>query len=228
MHEHISTYGNARSACRYVQDFRSWKTSTLLIRALHFGAKAWIRGRVIPDAVEELKLPNSTPGKLVHRAYVEQTSLGWNLLFRGFWSISWRKAQEYEFSHGPFHRGHTDNGESWARRAQTWMFYLFDLAWGLRNADVYGVDLETQRMIRLAKCERAIRRLYHSGESLSLHERHPFRDQMEALLSKSVTDQERWLSMIEAYLPVAKRRIKRQEKQNQRPIKECFGWSRST
>jgi hypothetical protein len=46
------------------------------------------------------------------------------------------------------------------------MFDLFDLAWGLRNADEHGVDHETQRMIRLAKCERAIRRLYHSGESL--------------------------------------------------------------
>jgi hypothetical protein len=39
------------------------------------------------------------------RAYVEQTSLGWNLLFRGFWTISRRTAQEYEFSHSPFQRG---------------------------------------------------------------------------------------------------------------------------
>jgi hypothetical protein len=38
--------------------------------------------------------------------------------------------------------------------------------WGLRNADEHGADLETQRTIRLAKCERAIRRLYHTGESL--------------------------------------------------------------
>jgi hypothetical protein len=97
-------------------------------------------------------------------------------LFRGFWTISWRKAQEYEFSESPYQRGFTDNGESWASRAQAWMFELFDLAWGLRNADEHGVDLETQRMIRLAKCERAIRRLYHAGESLPLHERHPFRD----------------------------------------------------
>jgi hypothetical protein len=57
------------------------------------------------------------------------------------------------------------------------MFNLFDLAWGLRNADEHGIDLETQRMIRLAKCERAIRRLYHAGESLPHHERHdPFRE----------------------------------------------------
>jgi hypothetical protein len=32
----------------------------------------------------------------------------------------------------------------------TWMFDLFELAWGLRDADEHGADLETQRMIRLA------------------------------------------------------------------------------
>jgi hypothetical protein len=130
--------------------FRSWKTSRLVTHALYSGALAWIaEGRVIPT-IDSLKLPDSIRGKLVQKAYAEQTSLGWNLLFRGFWSISWRKAQEYEFSRSPLHRGHTDNGESWASRAQGWMFDLFDLAWGLRNADEHGVDLETQRMIRLA------------------------------------------------------------------------------
>jgi hypothetical protein len=39
------------------------------------------------------------------------------------------------------------------RVERRWMFELFDMAWGLRNADEHGVDLETQRMIRLAKCE---------------------------------------------------------------------------
>jgi hypothetical protein len=119
-------------------------------------------------------------GKLVPKAYEEKTSLGWNLLFRGFWSISLRKAQEYEFSHSPLHRGRTDNGESWVSRAQAWMFDLFDLAWGLRNADEHGADLETQRMIRLAKCERSIRRPYHTGKTLPLYERHPFREPMES------------------------------------------------
>jgi hypothetical protein len=50
--------------------FRSWKTSHLVIQALHSGASAWIAGQAIPD-VKELKLPDSTLGKLVHKAYVE-------------------------------------------------------------------------------------------------------------------------------------------------------------
>jgi hypothetical protein len=41
------------------------------------------------------------------------------------------------------------------------MFDLFDLAWGLRNVDEHGTDLETQLLIYLVKCECAIRRLYH-------------------------------------------------------------------
>ena len=96
-----------------------------------FALALWrgLRGRAIPD-IEKLPLPNSPLWQLVHQAYVEQISLGWNLLFRGFWFSSWRKAQEYECSHSPFHRGHIDNEESWASRAQVWMFDLFDLAWG--------------------------------------------------------------------------------------------------
>jgi hypothetical protein len=60
--------------------FREWKTSMTLITALHSGALAWIEGREIPD-VAELALPSTTMGQLVRKAYDEQTSLGWNLLF---------------------------------------------------------------------------------------------------------------------------------------------------
>jgi hypothetical protein len=46
-----------------------------LIKDLHSGAMVWIEGREIPD-VASLHLPNSPMGKLVHKAYGEQTSLG--------------------------------------------------------------------------------------------------------------------------------------------------------
>jgi hypothetical protein len=122
-------------------------------------------------------------------------------LFRGFWSISWRTAQEYEFSNSTLHRGFTDNGESWAGRAQTWMFELFDLAWGLRNANEHGVDPETQRMIHLATCERPIRRLYRAGESLPSHERYPFSEPMEDVRVTTASSQQRWVTNTEAYPP---------------------------
>jgi hypothetical protein len=116
---------------------------------------AWIDGNPAP-AVGTLHLPKTPLGQLVHKAYVEQTSLGWNLLFRGFWTISWRTAQEYEYSHCQFTLEFQHNGASWAGRAQMWMFDLFEVAWGLRNTTEHGVDPATQRMIRLAKAERAI------------------------------------------------------------------------
>jgi hypothetical protein len=83
--------------CDMIWVFGIDPTSTLVINALRSGAWAWIEGNPTPD-VEILNLPDSLLGQLVHKAYVEQTSLGWNLLFRGFWTISWRTAQEYEFS----------------------------------------------------------------------------------------------------------------------------------
>jgi ribonuclease HI len=206
--------------------FREWKTSTALIKALHSGAWAWIEGREIPD-VEGLNLPNSPMGKLIHKAYVDQTSLGWNLLFRGFWAISWRQAQDYEFSQSPFHRGHQDNGVSWASRAQGWFFDLFDLVWGLRNADEHGGDLETQRLIRLAKCERAIRRLYRAGKLLPFHEQHQFRDEIEDVLSKSLSRQERWITLTEDFLPGAAQRVRDREQRGQNSLMAYDGWSRT-
>jgi hypothetical protein len=84
-------------------------------------------------------------------------------------------------------------------------------------------------MIRLAKCEHAIHRLYHAaGESLPHHERHPFRDPMEVVLSKTVCAQERWVSMTEDFLSAAKRRVKAQKKKSQRSLKEYFGQRRTS
>jgi hypothetical protein len=71
----------------------------------------------------------------------------------------------------------------------------------MRNADEHGADLETQRRIRLAKYERAIRRLYRAGNILPPHERHPFRDPIADELSKSLCNQERWVTLIERVPP---------------------------
>jgi hypothetical protein len=190
--------------------FRSWKTSHLIIVALRAGALAWIDGNPAPE-IGTLHLPKTPLGQLVHKAYVEQTSLGWNLLFRGFWTISWRTAQEYECSHCPFTLDFQENGASWAGRAQMWMFDLFEVAWGLRNATEHGADPDTQRMIRLGKAERAIRRLYRAIDELPSHERFPVSDPMEDLLATTVSTQERWVSLTEAYLPKVFKRIKKQD-----------------
>jgi hypothetical protein len=161
-------------------------------------------------------------GDLISRAYIEQTSLGWNVLFRVFWSISWRHAQEYEFTASPYHRGFQDNGEDWAGRAQLWMFDLFDLEWGLRNADEHGADPETQRMVRKARCERAVHRLFPLGESLPYHEPHPFRDPIDMILSKSVSAQELWISKTKQFLPLVRKRVKLLANKGQRSLTELF------
>jgi hypothetical protein len=101
-----------------------------------------------------------------------------------------------------------------------WMFDLFDVAWGLRNATEHGADTDTQRMIRLAKTERAIRRLYRDIDKLPSHERFPFSDPMVDLLAKTASTQERWVSDTEAYLPKAFKRIKNQKKRRNHALEE--------
>jgi hypothetical protein len=102
------------------------------------------------------------------------------------------------------------------------MFDLFDLVWGLRNTDEHGVDPETQRMVRKARCERAIHRLYSLGEELPHRERHPFRDLIDTLLSKSVSSQELWISKTDEFLPLARKRVKNLADNKQRSLTEFF------
>jgi hypothetical protein len=145
------------------------------------GAITWVEGRTTPD-VNTLDLPASPLGDLIRKAYKEQTSLGWNVLFRGFWTTTWRIAQEAQFSMYQS-RELQDTGEQWSARAQRWFFETFDLLWGLCNADEHGANDDKQRLIRISKCERAIRRLYDKGDVLPYAERHPFRDAIEDLLN---------------------------------------------
>jgi ribonuclease HI/exonuclease III len=181
-----------------VTHFRSIKTSRSLISALHTGAMAWAEQRE-PPSVESLTLPDNRLGELIRQAYDEQTSLGWNVLFRGFWSISWRLAQEEQFR---MYRSREvqDTGEIWASNAQMWFYETFELLWAQRNEAEHGIDHETERLIRLTKCDRAVRRLYDKGEDLPYAERHPFRDSMDDLLQQPLQMQELWIDKTTAFL----------------------------
>jgi hypothetical protein len=192
-----------------------------LIKALHCGALAWIEGREIPD-VEGLNLPLSTMGTLVRKAYVEQTSLGF-YFFEDSGPFPGVKHRNINSLRATF----TGSTKIMARVGQVghWRGCSICLIWmGVRNADEHGADLVTQRLIRLANCERAIRRLYRTGELLPPHERHPFR---EAVLSKSLCNQQRWFTLTEEYLPGVTKRVKDQQEMGQRSLTVYYGWSRT-
>ena len=178
--------------------FQSMKTSQLILSALQMGALAWIEQRD-PPTVEILRLPNNALGKLIRQAYNEQSALGWNVLFRGFWSKSWRQAQEQHFRSFQI-RESQDNGEQWAARAQLWFYNTFFHLWKLRNNDEHGANPATQRAARMSKCARSILRLYNAGNDLPYAERHPFRDSMDDLLQQPVQMQELWITKTETYL----------------------------
>ena len=85
-------------------------------------------------------------------------------------------------------------------QAQLWFYDLFEHLWGLRNGIEHDIDFESQLLIRLATCEWSIRRLYLRGAELSHAERHPFHSTLDDLLRKTVTEQESWIDLTEAYL----------------------------
>ena len=205
---------------RFHPAMRELKTPECIISAIRLGVLSWIEDRETPS-VESLNLPETEVGRLTAQAFSEQSALGWNVLLRGFWSQSWRQAQEAQFRHNRFLE-RQDTGEQWSAKAQLWFIDLFESLWGLRNEDQHGVDSDTERLVRATKCERAIRRLYAKGAGISYCESHPFRYPVEDLLNKPVTDQELWILQTERYLPKAFRRIRDRGRDRQHAITEFF------
>ena len=134
---------------RFRAKLREFKTADCIIAAIKTGALAWIEEKEIPT-VESLNLPDTEVGRLTKRAYTEQSALGWNVLFRGFWATSWRLAQEEQYRSKQCHEKQ-DTGEQWSARVQMWFIELFESLWGLRNEDQHGCDVDTERLIRVSK-----------------------------------------------------------------------------
>ena len=205
---------------RFKANLRELKTAHCIIDALQAGATAWLKGDEIPS-VESLTFPDSDIGTMTKQAFIDQTSLGWNVLFRGFCANSWRLAQEIQFRSNRSQE-RQDTGERWAGKVQLWFINFFESMWGLRNEGQHGLDAETQRLVRSTKCERAIRRLYAIGLELPQYEQHPFRCGIDDLLQKAVADQELWILQTERYLPKCLRRIRRRGENRQLPITLFF------
>jgi hypothetical protein len=197
-----------------------WGTSPQLAEAMVTGARAWVEGNSIP-ASEALNLSDNDAGKQIRAAYQEQTDLGWNVFFRGFWSSGWRLAQDEHWKRVGKSCSF-DTGESWAGKAQLWFFDFFHQLWNARNANEYGEDIFTQRQIRLAKCEKTIRRLYLRSTELPEGEMHPFREPIETLLARPVADQELWIGQTVPFLRLATRHATKRSKAKQRAITEFY------
>jgi hypothetical protein len=201
-------------------EFAAMRTAECIASAILTGARAWADGIETPP-VESLDLPNTLTGRLTAQAYDEQSSLGWNTFFRGFWTESWRLAQEAHLTADPG-RIPNDTSARWSGKAQLWFITLFETVWGLRCADEHGADPETELLIRSSKCEAAIRRLYEKGSELPHHESHPFQTDMADLLSASVIDQELWITQTEAFLVNAFRLIRKLSVTRQPVITDFF------
>lgn len=138
------------------------------ITAISVGAQAWAEGRNIPP-VNTLNLPDTAAGRLSTLAYDKQSTLSWNIFFKGFWSASWHLAQEAHLRADPGQKI-TDTSARWSGKTQLWCISLFVSVWGLRCADEHGANPKTELLICSSRCERAIRCLYNKGSKFPHHE----------------------------------------------------------
>jgi hypothetical protein len=191
-----STYCHASPACCHVQAVPVCEPR-LLLEALFAGARAWIE-QAIPD-VSELNLPDSTL-ETCSSGVCRADFFGMESPVPGFWSMSWRQAQEYEFSQSSLRRGTEIMKVGQVKHRRGCCLILLG---GMRNETEHGADVETQRLIRASKCERAIRRLYLAGSPFPIT-KGTFRDPIDDVLQISC-QQERWVTLTEEFLPKAKK-----------------------
>jgi hypothetical protein len=197
-----------------------WGTVAQIVDGMYAGATAWSEGKEIPSS-ETLTVTDNDVRRLVRTAYREQSELGWDVFFCGFWTNSWRGAQDAHWKRVG-KAGSFEKGESWSGKAQLWFFEFFDYLWGIRNVAEHGDDLHVQRHIRLTKCKRTIRRLYTQGCDLPDGETHPFCDTIESLLQRPIVDQELWIAKTVPFLRLAFRHAKHRKNAKQRAITEFF------
>jgi hypothetical protein len=219
--------GRRKSLADYLQPLydrlKSWKTSPAIVSAMTSAVRAWCRQSEIPSTLS-LSLTDDPIGRLVKRAYDDQSRLGWGNFIRGFWSDAWRQAQELHFRllARRITLDKQDTAQIWARKVQHWHFGLFEHLWAARNRVQHGDDPESSRIIRLAKCERAINRLYAASDKIPVADRYPFDCQTkDSLLAKTVDDQESWVTKTADFLRKASAR-NRARGRLQRSITEYF------
>jgi hypothetical protein len=189
--------------------FKKWKTNSSIIDAMYTGVRAWIEGDDIPS-VDDLSLPDTDIGRLVGRAYSEQTLLGWSSFLRGFRAASWRKAQEAEFRNlPPWMLEKRDRGDAWSGWTITWFITFFEKIWKLRNETQFGVTPESKVAKRTKIADRGIRSLYKAGETLSYHERQPFRLSLASMLALPIATKESWVQDTRRWMTPARQRDER-------------------
>jgi ribonuclease HI len=199
-----------------------WSTVNAIGDAILLGARAWLAGEPIPD-IEVLNLRKDSIGQLIRQAYAEQTSMGWNVLFRGFWSSTWSKAQDRHYDDRRYADNNKMSGDIWLGRTISYFFEsVFEPIWELRNKSNAGEDSIDKIRIRSFKVDRTIRRLWK--ECLPL----PYEDRrvvcfstLSEVLTMTLYERETWINATTSFLPKARARL-RARGNDQRSITEFF------
>ena len=133
-----------------------------LMKILQQNILQWSKGD--PPSAFQLPTHPSTYDYTIQNAVSEQTSIGWNHIFKGWISTKWAIAQDEYYDE----RCKTDkrinrkyhNKTTWSK---TVIHGLHDIAfstWKFRNKDIYGHNKQEEEQIGLDKMKSKVRREY--------------------------------------------------------------------
>ena len=131
------------------------------------------------------------------KAFLDQTSLGWDQFFRGRLSITWHKALYFSRQSDK-----SDTSDTVLKRLIKWIFTFSLEMWEHRNGILHGVTLEAQRRKHRETVIRQVEevfQLYHRDPSIVLpQDRYLFTRQTKSQrLKKDIDTLMGWLRIVE-------------------------------
>ena len=171
-----------------VQSHQPAISDPILIDIIHDGLLRFHRRIELID-------PSQYPDRY-HRLIQTQNIIGWDQLYRGRWSLEWRKMHnEYAQSLGPDRQ--TAQGQSWLLSMGRLLIDQWLALWKLRNTERHGKDEQQQHEVRLRTLKSELHELYQYRNQVCPADRYIFYQNVETHLEhhSSLNHLEDWITI---------------------------------
>ena len=145
--------------------------------------------------VDTIPITHGEVSAILQKAIQEQTTIGWNKLLVGLWSVNWKLLQDLIDCNNP---------NKPKRAASNWMntamhqFLKFSMrCWKTRNQAVHGITRQEQLQTTLQHARDRITAIYNDPPELAPRYRASLAVPLEHRLQMSLTAAEHWLSLID-------------------------------
>jgi hypothetical protein len=150
----------------------------------------------------------------------EQTSIGWNNLLRGKFSVELTFLQQQYCTSR--HITMTHSQRQWLSKLLRTMWSRIHTLWLARNADRHGRTSKAKNQASLQQAHRTIRSLYPLKDQALPEDRDLFYDDVEAHLQQPLRELNAWVSVHQGLIAHSVRVAKLAASSNTKPITELF------